>query len=95
MSLSMITAYVICAVTCTALVRADAPWPRFSWDTLPVFLHTQNTTTGAWNDAAAARASRFPLSYSGMTGMLQPNGTRISLEISAPAMCRRISALNR
>ena len=73
----------------------DAPWPRFSWDTLPVFLHTQNTTTGAWNDAAAARASRFPLSYSGMTGMLQPNGSRISLEVSAPAMCRRIAALNR
>jgi hypothetical protein len=29
-----------------------------------------------------------------MTGMMQPNGSRISQEIAAPAVCRRITALN-
>ena len=71
------------------------PLPRFSWDTLPVFLHTQNTTCGDWNPAAAARAAQYPLSYSGMTGMRQSNGSMISQEIAAPAVCRRITALNR
>ena len=71
------------------------PSPRFSWETLPAFLHTQNTTNGGWNPAAAARVAQYPLSYSGMTGMRQPDGSMISLETAAPAMCRRISALNR
>jgi hypothetical protein len=59
-----------------------------------VFLHTQNTSCGDWNPAAAARAAQYPLSYSGMTGMRQPDGSRISQEIAAPAMCRRIMALD-
>ena len=47
------------------------PQPRFSWETLPVFLHTQNTSCGEWSPAAAARAAQYPLSYSGMTGSVQ------------------------
>ena len=83
-----------CAVWIGNTAAVTVPLPRFSWDTLPVFLHSQNTTCGDWNAAAAARAAQFPLSYSGMTGMLQPDGSRISQEIAAPTMCRRITTLN-
>ena len=77
-----------------AATAITVPLPRFSWEKLPVFLHTQNTSCGEWNSAAAARAAQYPLSYSGMTGMRQPNGRMISQEIAAPATCRRITALN-
>jgi hypothetical protein len=78
-----------------AAAAANVPLPRFSWETLPVFLHTQNQTCGDWSPGAAARAAQYPLSYSGMTGMRQANGSMISQEIAAPAMCRTIAALDR
>ena len=83
------------AVSMTAQHSAVVPLPRFSWETLPVFLHTQNSTCGDWNAAAAARAAQYPLSYSGMTGMRQSDGSMISQEVAAPAVCRRIAALNK
>ena len=92
---------LLVATACTAYLPAPGcnavvvPFPRFSWETLPVFLHTQNETCGDWNPPAAARAAQYPLSYSGMTGMRQPDGSMISQEIAAPATCRRITALNR
>lgn len=34
--------------------------PKFSWDTLPVFFHSCNTS-GPWSDAAVHQIARFPM----------------------------------
>jgi hypothetical protein len=77
----------------TTTTTPSGAWrPRFSWETLPVFFHAQNTSLGAFNPAALERLARFPLATIGMSGMLLPNGTKVSMEVSAPETCRQISA---
>ena len=55
-----------CCIACvlTGLRAAAAtPGPKlpaFSWDRLPVFLHTQNSS-GPWSEAALQRIGEFPL----------------------------------
>lgn len=78
----------------TSAAVVAPPYPRFTWDRVPTFLHTQNTSCGGWSPAALARAAAFPLSYSGMTGMRRPDGGMISQEIAAPDICRRVAAID-
>ena len=45
----------------SALAEAKAPaWPRFSWDTTPVFYHSCNFT-GPYTDAGVKIMAKFPM----------------------------------
>jgi hypothetical protein len=67
--------------------------PTFSWDTLPVFLHTQNSS-GPWSAAAIARIAQFPLVTleKGMDAPAQKAGHR--LDKTTGAACAAIHAAN-
>jgi hypothetical protein len=42
-----------------ASVAYEPKWPRFSWDTVPVFYHSCNFT-GPYTDAALQIVAKFP-----------------------------------
>jgi hypothetical protein len=66
--------------------------PHFSWDTLPVFFHSENKRSGDFSAVVAARIARFPIAKIGTSGMRLPNGSKQSMEISAPESCRQVAA---
>ena len=77
------------------LVAASAPrWPqgpsapRFSWDTVPVFFHSQNGS-GPFNDATIAFAGRFPLAT---VGGAHDHASNASNEAKILVEARRIKA---
>eukprot|EP01046_Picozoa_sp_COSAG06_P072926 COSAG06_NODE_21562_length_753_cov_0.686544_1_plen_141_part_01 len=65
-----------CAVWIGITAAVTVPLPRFSWDTLPVVLHSQNTTCGDWNAAAAARAAAAA-SSGGSVNLSQKQGGKM------------------
>ena len=78
-----------------ALAQPSAPavLPPFSWATLPVFLHTQNSS-GPWSAAALQRIAGFPLVTleKGHNSPAQRPGHR--LDKTAGAACAAIHAIN-
>jgi len=51
---------VLIAFFCGQCLCKAPAWPRFSWDTVPVFYHSCNFT-GTYNDDALKIVSKFPL----------------------------------
>lgn len=67
------------------------PRPKFSWDTVPVFFHSSNTS-GPWSTAAVKQISRFAMATNEKShAMRLPGGASQSEEIAGPAACRQIS----
>lgn len=71
--------------------------PQFSWNTLPVFFHSQNES-GRWNSAALAQIARFPLvTIEKAHGCGQPsqclNGL-VPVEDNIAEACRAIHKVN-
>lgn len=80
-------AAVALAVTADATAAVS---PRFSWDTLPVFFHSSNTS-GPWSDAAAQQIARFAMATNEKShAMKLPGGGTQSEEIAGPAACRQV-----
>jgi len=66
--------------------------PKFSWDTLPVFFHSCNTS-GPWSDAAVHQIARFPMAtFEKSHAMKLPDGGQQSEEIAGPQACDQVSA---
>jgi len=59
--------------------------PRFSWDTLPVFFHSQSTKK--WSDAQAMAIARYPLAT-----IEKGHNFNWNAEASIPEACRQIRA---
>ena len=65
--------------------------PPFSWNTLPVFFHSSNTS-GPWSPAAVKAIAKFAMATNEKShGMLLPDGSRQSEELAGPAACRQIA----
>ena len=74
------------------LVGAAGTRPPFSFDTLPVFFHSANTS-GEWSDAAVKQIARYAMATNEKShAMLLPDGGRQSEELAGPAACRQIAA---
>ena len=72
-------------------VKADLHKPDFSWDTLPVFIHTQNGT-GPWSDAAAKAIAKYPLATYEKTMAWDPSNPDTNWpEYHNTAACRQIN----
>lgn len=66
--------------------------PRHSWNTLPVFFHSANTS-GPWSDAAAKQIARFAMATNEKNhAMPLPGGGTQSEEVAGPAACRQVKA---
>ena len=80
------------AALAIALVGGTTTRPPFSFDTLPVFFHSANTS-GPWSDAAVKQIARYAMATNEKShAMLLPDGTRQSEELAGPAACRQIAA---
>ena len=67
--------------------------PPFSWETLPVFFHSANSSGSVWSDAAAKQITRFSMAtFEKAYGMRLPNGSTRSEEVAGPEACRLIQA---
>ena len=77
---------VVASLTDAAL----PPNVRFSWDTLPVFFHSANTT-GPWSDAAVKAIARYPMATNEKShawGTASPGVTEETLNTHA---CRQVA----
>ena len=75
----------------TALASSSVPRPHFSWDTLPVFFHSSNTS-GPWSEAAVSQIARFALATNEKShAMRLPGGGSQSEEIAGPYACRQVN----
>ena len=84
--------FYLALVLCTFFIAANAaPGPTlFSWDTLPVFVHSANAS-GPWSEAAVKQLSRFAMVTNEKNhGMRLPNGSSQSEEIAGPYACTQI-----
>ena len=78
------------AVQLTASLAYAPPRPQFSWETLPVFFHSSNTS-GPWSDVAVKQIARFPMATNEKShAMRLPGGGSQSEEIAGPAACRQV-----
>jgi hypothetical protein len=87
-------ALLLPAALVAALAQHSAPaLPPFSWATLSIFLHTQNSS-GPWSSAALQRIAEFPLVTleKGHNSPAQRPGHR--LDKTAGAACAAIHAIN-
>jgi len=77
------------------LTVAHVVRPRlFSWETLPVFFHSQNIS-GPWSEAALKQIARYSMATNEKAhAMKLPNGSRQSEEIAGPEACRQIEKEN-
>lgn len=83
----MSLAIVLVALVPCVLSAANLPW--FSWDTLPVFVHSENGT-GPWSDAALKQLGRFSM----VTMEKTHNNIAGRPEVAVPPECRRIKEMN-
>lgn len=71
------------------------PRPHFTWDTLPVFFHSSNTS-GPWSAAAVAQIARFSMATNEKShAMKLPGGGTQSEEIAGPYACRQVNNVTR
>eukprot|EP00756_Hemistasia_phaeocysticola_P049784 Hpha_TRINITY_DN24350_c0_g1::TRINITY_DN24350_c0_g1_i1::g.147980::m.147980 len=78
---------VMLGLALTAGALEGAAKPPFSWDTLPVFFHSQNGT-GEWSPAALAQIGRYPLA----TFEKAMGGAGGGSEANGPQACRAVRA---
>ena len=87
-SLSLMLALALSAV---AMASPPLHRPPFSWQSLPVFFHSSNSS-GPWSDAAAKAIAKYAMATNEKShAMLLPDGSRQSEEIAGPAACRQIA----
>ena len=80
------------AVQLTGSLAYAPPRPHFSWETLPVFFHSSNTS-GPWSDAAVKQIARYPMATNEKShAMRLPGGGSQSEEIAGPAACRQVDS---
>lgn len=73
------------AAACSA--RLPSVPPRFSWDTVPVFMHSGNHTPSGLSPATARFMSRFPLvTMAGFHGAHDPGGNEAAITPFAHAV---------
>lgn len=68
-----------------------ASMPRFSWDTLPVFFHSANSS-GPWSEAAVAAIAKFPMATFEKDHAFAGGYAGATEETLNPAACRRVAA---
>ena len=59
--LATMSVHAICAVFIAHAVVAAPQGPRFSWDTLPVFFHSANTSGNGMSPESLQVMAKFPM----------------------------------
>ena len=72
-------------------VAHPPPSLRFSWDTLPVFFHSANST-GPWSDAAITQIARYPMATFEKSHAFGTAAAGVYEETLNPHACQRVAA---